>query len=66
MNQLYKVIGISKQAVHQYSKAQEIYHNKIEVLMLEADILRKEHPGCSVEKVYLTFNPHYSSGLEFL
>ena len=59
MNQLYNVIGISKQAVHQYQKRQEAFDNKLRILYSEALLLRKEHPGCGVEKMYHTLKPDF-------
>ena len=59
MNELYKVIGISKQAVYQYQKRQEAFNNKLRMLLLEAELLRKEHPGCGVEKMYYSLNPDF-------
>jgi len=59
MNQLYQSIGISKQAVWQYAKRQSIFDNKILQLVTEADELRKEHPGCGVEKMHRTLNPDF-------
>ena len=59
MNQLYKTANISKQAVYQYHKRQKIFDEKIFSLIIEADELRKEHPGCGVEKMYRTLNPDF-------
>ncbi len=59
MNQLYKTIGISKQAVHQYNKRQQLFDEKLDLLLLEAELLRKEHPGCGVEKMYYTLKPDF-------
>lgn len=59
MNQLYKVIGMSKQAVSQYSKRQSLFDKKVENLIIEAEELRKEHPGCGVEKMYNTLKPDF-------
>jgi len=59
MNQLYQVIGISKQAVYQYQKRQQIFDQKISVLVAEAEKLRREHPGCGVEKMYYTLKPDF-------
>ncbi len=59
MNELCKVIGISKQAVNQYQKRQLIFDNKVNNLLVEAEILRKEHPGCGVEKMYNTLKPDF-------
>jgi len=50
MNKLYKVIGISKQAVYQYEKRQVIFDNQLSQLVLEADDLRSDHPGCVSRK----------------
>ena len=59
MNQLYNTIGISKQAVYQYAKRQLVFDNKVNTLLVEAEFLRKEHPGCGVEKMYHTLNPNF-------
>ncbi len=59
MNQLYKTIGISKQAVHQYIKRQEIFDANLLQLVVEAEELRAEHPGCGVEKMYESLQPDF-------
>jgi len=59
MNELYTTIGISKQAVHQYEKRQLIFDSKVNILLIEAELLRKEHPGCGVEKMYTTLKPDF-------
>ena len=59
MNQLYQNIGISKQAVDQYSKRQAVFDWRFSQLILEADELRAEHPGCGVEKMYKTLQPDF-------
>lgn len=59
MNQLYKVIGVSKQAVYQYQKRQVIFNNQLSQLVLEADDLRLDHPGCGVEKMYTILKPSF-------
>lgn len=59
MNQLYQVVGISKQAVHQYAKRQAELDKKMAALVLEADELRADHPGCGVEKMYYTLSPDF-------
>lgn len=59
MNQLYQTIGISKQAVYQYTKRQTIFDSEISQLVLEADDLRADHPGCGVEKMYDILNPDF-------
>jgi putative transposase len=59
MNQLYQTVGISKQAVYQYARRQAIFNKKIENLIIEADQLREDHPGCGVEKMYDTLRPDF-------
>ena len=59
MNQLYRTIGISKQAVHQYAKRQAVFDEKVMGLVMEADRLREDHPGCGVEKMYDTLRPDF-------
>ena len=46
MNALYKELGISKQAVHQYARRQGVFDEQVHQLVLEADELRGVHPGC--------------------
>lgn len=58
-NELYKTIGISKQAVFQYQKRQDIFDTKLLQLVMEADELREEHPGCGVEKMYYSLAPDF-------
>ena len=59
MNQLYKTIGISKQAVYQYAKRQAVFDHKISSLVVEADSLRRDFPGCGVEKMYDILQPDF-------
>lgn len=59
MNSLYQVAGISKQAVHQQAIRDTLFHQQVDQLILEADELRAEHPGCGVEKMYYTLNPGF-------
>ena len=59
LNMLYKEIGISKQAVHQYLTREKIFEQKLSLLLAEVDVIRDEHPGCGVEKMYYTLNPDW-------
>ena len=59
MNKLYSTIGISKQAVVQYNARQKVFDTKVGQLILEADELREDHPGCGVEKMYYTLQPNF-------
>src|SRR5690554_1594694 len=59
LNDFYKELGISKQAVHQSRKRQIKFDNELEDLVKHADLLKEEHPGCGVEKMYYTLMPKY-------
>lgn len=59
LNQLYEVVDISKQGVAQYQQRQEIFNQKLQDLIVEADELRKDHPGCGVRKMYETLKPDF-------
>ncbi len=59
MNQLYEGVGISKQAVHQYARRQIVFDSRLTELMSEADDIRRDHPGCGVEKMYHTLKPDF-------
>ena len=59
LNSLYREVGLSKQAVAQYDARQKIFDNKTAQLVLEADELREDHPGCGVEKMYYTLKPEF-------
>jgi hypothetical protein len=66
LNQLYRTIGISKQAVIQYQKKQLELESKITDLLIEVDLLRSEHPGCGVEKMYYTLKPDFIGRDKFI
>lgn len=59
LNRLYDTVGISKQAVHQYSKRQKLFDAHLSQLVLEVDDLRSSHPGCGVEKMYDILKPDF-------
>lgn len=59
MNQLYSIVGISKQAVHQYEQRENAFNKRVVSLIKEADDIRHEHPGCGVEKMYYTLKPDF-------
>lgn len=54
---MYRELGVSKQSVHQNKNRQEEFDKELEMLVKEADILKQEHPGCGVEKMYHTLRP---------
>lgn len=59
MNQLYRLLNISKQAVHQQFKRQSAFDMQVEKLIVEAEVIRIDHPGCGVEKMYYTLRPTF-------
>jgi transposase InsO family protein len=59
MNQLYQSAGISKQAVSQQAKRQVGFDCRVAELIEQGEILREEHPGCGVEKMYHTLKPDF-------
>lgn len=59
MNDLYKIVGVSKQAVHQQYRRQVIFDKKVVELVRGAERLREKHPGCGVEKMYVSLNPGF-------
>ncbi|WP_438967305.1 IS3 family transposase [Flavobacterium sp.] len=56
---MFKVLNISKQAVNQYQKRQSDFDKKMNCLLIEAEELRAEHPGCGIEKMYYTLKPNF-------
>lgn len=66
MNSLYRMLGISKQAVYQFQKSQAVFDAKMECLLFEAEELRQEHPGCGVEKMYDTLMPDFMGRDRFI
>jgi hypothetical protein len=66
MNALYGTIGVSKQAVHQQAQRQSVFNDRLAILLLEADELRGEHPGCGVEKMYYTLAPDFMGRDRFI
>ena len=66
MSQLYKYVGITRQAIDQYSNRQTTFDNKVLCLLSEVEELRKEHPGCGVEKMYYSLNPGFMGRDRFI
>lgn len=54
---LYKIAGLTKQAVYRFDERQRIYNEQFSKLWLAVDQLKSEHPGCGVEKMYYTLKP---------
>lgn len=59
MNQLYQYIGVTRQAIDQYGKRQAVFDHKVICLLSEVEELRREHPGCGVEKMYYSLKPGF-------
>jgi transposase InsO family protein len=59
LNELYRVVGVSKQAVQQAKLRQHRFDQELTELVDLADQLKKEHPGCGVEKMYYTLKPKW-------
>lgn len=57
LNALYRDLNLTKQAVHSYRKKQNLFDKELEQLVLQADIMKSDHPGCGVEKLYYTLKP---------
>lgn len=57
MNELYRTLGVSKQSVQQAKKRQDSFDRELAELVVLADLLKEEHPGCGVEKMYWTLRP---------
>jgi len=66
MNKLYQTIGISKQAVYNYQRRQMQFEAKLEKLIVKVEKLRKEHPGCGVEKMYYMLSPDFIGRDKFI
>jgi putative transposase len=60
MKWLFQIAGISKQAFYKKVNHPVIDNSlKIAALISEADAIRKEHPGCGVDKIYDTIKPDW-------
>lgn len=66
LNDLYKEIGISKQAVYQYIQRETIEEKKLLSLICEVDLIRSDQPGCGVEKMYYMLSPDWIGRDKFL
>jgi transposase InsO family protein len=59
LNTLYRVVGISKQAIWAQAQREAQFAIQREALLLEVDQLLKEHGGCGLEKMYYTLKPDF-------
>lgn len=61
-----EVAEVSRQAVHKHYIEQMEFSEKLSGLITEVDILREEHPGCGVEKMYYTLHPDWLGRDKFI
>ena len=66
MQSVLEVAEVIKQAVHKQYKQQLVFAEKLSGLITEVDILREEHPGCGVEKMYYTLRPDWLGRDKFI
>jgi len=66
MRSIYKIASVSKQAAHKYFRHEDELSEKLSGLLVEADELKKEHPGCGVEKMYQTLKPKWLGRDKFI
>ena len=57
LNSLYRVVGVSKQAVSQHNKRQAHRAMATECLRAEVDVIRVDHPGCGLAKMHGMIEP---------
>lgn len=66
MRSIYKIARVSKQAAHKYFRHEDELSEKLSGLLIEADELKEEHPGCGVEKMYQTLKPQWLGRDKFI
>ncbi len=66
MNAVYRQLQISKQAVYQSKKRQHSLNSKWYDLQGKIDAIRKNHPGCGVEKMYHMLKPDFMGRDKFI
>ncbi len=66
MKSVLNTAGITRQAAHKQIRKEAAFQEKLSGLILEADILREEHPGCGVEKMYYTLRPDFMGRDKFI
>jgi hypothetical protein len=66
MNQLYAVAGVSKQGHHQFLRRQHNRNILIDKLRSSIDLIRKDHPGCGLEKIYRGIKPEGIGRVKFI
>jgi putative transposase len=59
LNKLYTTLGVSKQAVFQNKKQQDVFEKNFSQLIDSVDLIRAHHPGCGLEKLYYSIEPDF-------
>ena len=57
MKQVYAIAGVSKQAHHQYQLGERNKEVLVRSLIPKVDLVRRDHPGCGLEKLYWILKP---------
>lgn len=57
MKATYAIAGVSKQAHHQYQMRSDNWALMINALREEVELIRQQHPGCGLEKMYWLLQP---------
>jgi putative transposase len=57
LNTLYRFLGLTRQAVFDYKKRQLAFDEELEELIAQVETIRRDHPGCGVEKMYGILRP---------
>lgn len=66
MNSVYRIGGVSKQALHKHNRSHQDWSGRLRELQLSVDELRQDHPGCGLEKLYDTLKPSWIGRDKFI
>lgn len=66
MNAVYKIGGVSKQAVYKNNTRHEDWEEQVAELIIQVDEIRAIHPGCGLEKLYDTLKPSWLGRDKFI
>lgn len=66
MNAVYKIGGVSKQAVHKDHNSEQHKQLNLTELVTQVDEVRSIHPGCGLEKLYDTLQPTWLGRDKFI
>ena len=59
LNKLYTTLGVSKQAVYKNKKQQDKFEKDLAQLIDSVNLIRADHPGCGLEKLYYSIDPGF-------